>query len=160
MSHNPLNARRSQLPIPDLPLPDLATLAATLHSAAQALARHCEQAVPPERQKHETALTGVPDPAPSENSGEMRCYRYSPATIRRERELLQTYNAEDFRDLIAQTHVLLVGMVKVMKSVHPDARMKGYVISSLGSLLEQASILTLRMRNVYSTVELVDKPAR
>lgn len=45
------------------------------------------------------------------------------------------------------------GVVKIMKSTHHDVRVKGEVIASLGCLLEQASVLVLRMRNVYDKVE-------
>ncbi len=159
MPNSLLNTKHSQPPTPDSPLPDFVALAATLQTTAQAILRHCEQSVSPGLQESEAALSDEPDFACSEDSGETRCYRFSPSTIRHERELLKKYHAEDFRGLIAETHVLLVGMVKLMKSVHPDARMRGYVISSLGCLLEQASTLTLRMQNVYSKVELVDTPA-
>lgn len=43
-----------------------------------------------------------------------------------------------------------------MKSVHNDVRVRGYVISSLGCLLEQASALLLRMRNLYTNVRLAE----
>ncbi|MFR8276246.1 MAG: hypothetical protein ACLU98_07890 [Desulfovibrio fairfieldensis] len=44
-----------------------------------------------------------------------------------------------------------------MKSTHHDVRVKGYVIASLGCLLEQASNLVLRMRNVYDRMERVSR---
>ena len=53
--------------------------------------------------------------------------------------------------------MLLVGVVKIMKSTHHDVRLKGYVIASLGCLLEQASNLVLRMRNVYDRMEMVSR---
>ncbi len=53
--------------------------------------------------------------------------------------------------------MLLVGVVKIMKSTHHDVRVKGYVIASLGCLLEQASNLVLRMRNVYDRMERVSR---
>ena len=51
--------------------------------------------------------------------------------------------------------MLLVGLVKVMRSTPHNIRVKGYVIASLGCLLDQASALVLRMRNVYDKVEKV-----
>ena len=51
--------------------------------------------------------------------------------------------------------MLLVGLVKVMKNTHHDVRVNGYVIASLGCLLEQVSALVLRMKNVYDKVESV-----
>ena len=148
----------SQASFPNFLPPDFAALAVTLQAAAQAILRHYECFAPSESEEGETVLSdGVP--TRSECLGETRCYRLSPSTLRHERELLKKYHAEDFRDLISETHTLLVGLVKIMKSVHPDARMRGYVISSLGCLLEQASSLTLRMQNVYSKLELVDGPA-
>lgn len=96
-------------------------------------------------------------PRPAEKAqGETRSYYFSPAMVQHERELLKRYRADDFRGLLAEVHVLLVGLVKIMKSVHYDVRVKGYVIASLGSLLEQASALVLRMRNVYEKLERVD----
>lgn len=91
----------------------------------------------------------------AEANGETRCYYFSPETARHERELLRRYHAEDFRGLLTETHMLLVGLVKVMKSTHHDVRLKGHVIASLGCLLEQASALVLRMKNVYDKVESV-----
>ena len=88
-------------------------------------------------------------------NGETRCYYLSPEAVRHERELLRRYHAEDFCGLLTETHMLLVGLVKVMKSTHHDVRLKGHVIASLGCLLEQASALVLRMKNVYDKVELV-----
>ena len=92
---------------------------------------------------------------PAEN-GETRCYYLSPGTVQHERELLKRYRAEDFRGLLAETHMLLVGLVKVMKNTHHDVRVKGYVIASLGCLLEQVSALVLRMKNFYDKVESVN----
>ena len=89
-------------------------------------------------------------------NGETRCYYLSPGTVQHERELLKRYHAEDFRGLLAETHMLLVGLVKVMKNTHHDVRVKGYVIASLGCLLEQVSALVLRMKNVYDKVESVN----
>lgn len=88
-------------------------------------------------------------------SGETRCYHLSQGIVRHEQELLKRYHAEDFRGLLAETHMLLVGVVKVMRSTPHNIRVKGYVIASLGCLLEQASALVLRMRNVYDKVEKV-----
>lgn len=96
----------------------------------------------------------IPQPASSPN-GETRCYYLSAGTVQQERELLRRYRAEDFRGLLAETHMLLVGLVKVMKNTHHDVRVKGYVIASLGCLLEQVSALLLRMKNVYEKVETI-----
>ncbi|MSS28128.1 hypothetical protein FYJ44_08770 [Desulfovibrio sp. PG-178-WT-4] len=76
--------------------------------------------------------------------------------MQHERELLRRYRAEDFRGLLRETHMLLVGLVKVMKNTHHDVRVKGYVIANLGCLLEQVSALVLRMKNVYNKVESVN----
>jgi len=98
---------------------------------------------------------GASHPA-TEANGETRCYDLSPGTVRHERELLRRYQAEDFRGLLAEAHMLLVGLVKVMKNTHHDVRVKGYVIASLGCLLAQVSILVLWMKNVYDKVESVN----
>ena len=95
-------------------------------------------------------------PHPTQN-GETRCYYLSPGTVQHERELLRRYRVEDLRGLLSETHMLLVGLVKLMKSTHHDVRVKGYVIASLGCLLEQASNLVLRMRNVYDRMERVSR---
>lgn len=177
MSHPALTPSSSRLPSPESPLPDLAALAVTLQTAAQALARYCEHAAPSALQGGVGFAPAAPGPARSGNpretdspcgpaitaatteTGATRCYHFSASALRHERELLKKYHAEDFRGLIVQTNTLLVGVVKLMKSVHPDARMRGYVVSSLGCLLEQAATLTLRMHNVYSRVDVVDAPA-
>ena len=74
-----------------------------------------------------------------------------------ERELLRKYRAQDFQGLLEEVHTLLVGLVKLMQSVHKDVRVRGYVISSLGAQLDHASALVLRMRNVYDKVMPVQK---
>lgn len=95
------------------------------------------------------------DPPRSAVNGKNRCYYLSPGTVQHERELLRRYRAEDFRGLLAETHMLLVGLVKVMKNTHHGVRVKGYVIASLGCLLEEVSALVLRMKNVYEKIELI-----
>lgn len=147
--------------LPQHPDPaELAALAHNLREAAQALLVCCGQ-MPPAGNDAERLLpggSGTPgaDAGDVEAAGETRSYYFSPSTLRHERELLEKYTARDFRELLDQAHVYLVGLVKLMKSVHADARVRGYVISSLGSLLEQASILILRMRNLYANVRLVE----
>lgn len=124
--------------------PDLPAIAAMLTEAAQAL----------------TALSGTRPPesnkaAQASAAGETRCYYLSPALLQHERELLQRYRADDFNGLLAEAHTLLAGLVKIMKSTHSEARLRGRSISSLGVLLEQVSSLLVRMRNVYEKVERI-----
>ena len=125
--------------------PELAKRIERFHEAAQDLLAMYE---PPEQSQEDV-------PRHTQN-GETRCYYLSPGTVQHERELLKRYRAEDFRGLLAETHMLLVGLVKVMKNTHHDVRVKGYVIASLGCLLEQVSALVLRMKNVYDKVESVN----
>lgn len=147
MSHSSPSA----VPQPQLSLsdpqsnPELAKRIERFHEAAQDLLAVYE----PLEQGREKI------PRPTQN-GETRCYYLSPGTVQHERELLKRYRAEDFRGLLAETHMLLVGLVKVMKNTHHDVRVKGYVIASLGCLLEQVSALVLRMKNVYDKVESVN----
>ena len=122
--------------------PDLAAIAATLTEAAQALQAFASATPPPTK--------STPDAA-----GETRCYYLSPATLRQERELLQKYRADDFQGLLTETHTLLAGLVKVMTSTHPDARLRGRSVSSLGASLEQVVALLVRMRNVYGKMERI-----
>ena len=69
-----------------------------------------------------------------------------------ERELLRKYRATDFQGLLEEVYTLLVGLVKLMQSVHKDVRVRGYVISSLGTQLDHAAALVLRMRHIYERV--------
>ena len=104
------------------------------------------------------SFSGTPPTEKVEHSaatGETRCYYLSPAMLKHERELFQRYRMDDFNGLIVEAHTLLAGMVKVMKSTHPDARLRGRSVSSLGSLLEQVSSLLVRMRNLYEKVERI-----
>lgn len=122
--------------------PDLTAIAAMLTEAAQAL----------------TAFSGTQPPAEAKRSaatGETRCYYLSPSMLKHERELLQKYRVNDLNGLLTEAHTLLAGLVKVMKSTHPDARLRGRSVSSLGSLLEQVSSLLVRMRNLYEKVERI-----
>ena len=120
--------------------PDLAALAVALQEAAQAL----------------LALAPVKAPAAGppagRKDGEIRSFYFPASTVQRERELLHKYRAGNFQGLLEEVHTLLVGLVRVMRSVHKDVRVKGYVISSLGAQIDHASALLLRMRNVYEDV--------
>lgn len=127
---------------PNSPTPNLTAIAAMLSEAAQAL-QNFSDAKPAQMEKT----------TDSASTGETRCYYLSPANLKHERELLQRYRVEDFPGLLAEAHLLLAGLVKVMKSTHPDARLRGHSVSSLGTLLEQVSSLLLRMRNVYDKIE-------
>ena len=146
MSHHSLVSAPQSQPSPSNPPsnPELATRIERFHEAAQDLLA-----------MYEPAEQDNGAPRPTQN-GETRCYYLSPGTVQHERELLRRYRAEDFRGLLAETHMLLVGLVKVMKNTHHDVRVKGYVIASLGCLLEQVSALVLRMKNVYDKVESVN----
>ena len=121
---------------------DLTAIAAILIEAAQALGTF--SGTPPIEKTQHIAATG-----------ETRCYYLSSAMLKHERELLQRYRVDDFNGLLEEAHTLLAGLVKVMKSTHPDARLRGRSVSSLGSLLEQVSSLLVRMRNVYEKVERI-----
>ena len=68
---------------------------------------------------------------------------------------MRKYRSEDFGALLTETHTLLHGLVKTMKSIHPEARFRGSALSSLGCLLEQAATLALRMRNVYANIKRI-----
>ena len=127
---------------------DLTALAVTLQETAQALlAAHA-----PDEPKEPAAK-----PPAYQTGGETRSFYFPPATVHMERELLRKYRAEDFQGLLEEAHTLLVGLVKVMRSVHKDVRVRGYVISSLGARIDHASALVLRMRNVYEKVIPVQK---
>ncbi len=128
--------------IPNSQPPDLTAIAATLAEAAQAL-QAFSSAKPPQTKDATDA------------AGETRCYYLSPATLRQERELLQKYRADDFQGLLTETHTLLAGLVKVMTSTHPEARLRGRSVSSLGASLEQVVALLVRMRNVYDKMERI-----
>ena len=136
------NSQQSRPPASQPPSPDLPAIAALLHETAQAL----------------QAFSGTKQPQIKEaadSTGETRCYYLPPATLKHERELLQKYRADDFRGLLAEAHTLLAGLVKIMRSTHPDARLRGHVVSSLGASMEQVSALLVRMRNVYDKVERI-----
>ena len=122
--------------------PDLTAIAVMLSEAAQALLSFSD--TKPSQMEKATDSASV---------GETRCYHLFPSTLRHEYELLQRYRVEDFPGLLAEAHLLLAGLVKIMKNTHPDARLRGHSVSSLGALLEQISALLLRMRNVYDKVE-------
>ncbi len=92
--------------------PDLTAIAATLAEAAQALQAFVGANLPQAKE-------------PPDAAGETRCYYLSSATLRHERELLQKYRADDFQGLLTEAHTLLAGLVKMMRSTHPDARLRG-----------------------------------
>ena len=159
--HSPPQNPPSSSSLPDNP--DFAMLAEKLHETALILAAAqsmfpgpaAEKRIPELRESLDISTRKKNSGADGE--GETRSYYFSPAVLRHERELLRKYRANDFLDLLAETHKLLIGLVKTMKSVHSDARLRGNVVASLGCLLEHASSLILRMQNVYANVELVKK---
>jgi len=95
------------------------------------------------------------EPLQHADDGETRCWHYSPETLRDERELLKKYHADDFRGLLNETHIMLIGLVKLMQNINPNTRVKGCVIISVAKLLGQVSTLILRTRNVYGNVKQV-----
>lgn len=162
MSNHSPNATHSQpqnLP-PSPNRTELAALAQKLQETAQALFMLCGEAPPAGNETERGMPNGSGTPLSKNGdfgaAGETRSYYFSPSTLQHERELLEKYRAKDFHDLLDQAHIHLVGLVKLMKSVHSDVRVRGYVISSLGCLLEQTSALLLRMRNLYAKVGLVE----
>ena len=132
------------------PYPDLAALAVSLQETAQALLTF-------------SATNADEDTSPSpakpvrDRDGETRSFYFPPASVNMERELLRKYRAQDFQGLLEEVHTLLVGLVKLMQSVHKDVRVRGYVIASLGAQIDHASALVLRMRHVYDGVMPVEK---
>lgn len=118
--------------------PEFAKLAASLQAACDALRSFDEW--------------NVFAPSMSE-AGETRCYYLSPSVAQHEKELLKKYNANNFYDLLAEVHKLLIGVVRLMQSTHKDVRLRGNVLISLGALLDQTAALVTRMLNVYSRLE-------
>lgn len=142
----------SVIPQPQSPSPhpckhaELAARVERFQKAAHDLLAVCEAPVRSE--------DAAPQPT-TKAQGETRCYYFSPGVAQHERELLSHYGAQDLRGLLGEAHMLLAGLVKVMKSVSRDVRVRGHVIVSLGRLLDQVSALLLRMKNVYDKVEPV-----
>ena len=124
---------------------DLASLAVSLQETAQALLTFSAT-------NADEKATPTPAKPVRDQAGETRSFYFPPSSINMEKDLFQRYHAKDFQGLLEEAHNLLVGLVKVMKSVHKDVRVNGYVISSLGSQIDHASALILRMRNVYEKV--------
>ena len=103
-------------------------------------------------------LPTAPEPAnPPVDQGETRHWYYPPATLRYERELLQKYGVNDFSGLLTQAHLMLAGLAKVMKGFSYDIRVRGYVISGLGTVLEQAAGLVSQMQHIYGKVKHIEE---
>lgn len=142
----PFSALSPSVPDNGGPLPaDLAALAASLQKISEALLAH----VPARAATPQAGPAQARRPAPQ---GETRAFYFSPAALLMEKELLRKYRAQDFQGLLAEAHTLLVGLVSLMRSVPKEARVRGHVIASLGSQLEHACALMLRMRHVYEKV--------
>ena len=123
MAYPSQNASHSQSSSPGFPapcsdslLPDFASLAATLHSVAQALLRHCGEGVPsapkgPEVAPFDAASPGTTFPGgtflPPKDPGEIRSYLFSPLALRQECELLEEQEADDFRGLLFNAYSAL-----------------------------------------------------
>lgn len=133
------------------PRSDLAALAASLQETAQALF-----AISSTKNMANEPKAAAAKPV-REQDGEIRAYYFPPAAVNMERDLLRKYHTQDFQGLLEEAHTLLVGLVKLMHSVHKDVRVRGYVISSLGAQIDHASALLLRMRHVYEKVMPVQK---
>ncbi|WP_232224919.1 ATPase [Desulfovibrio sp. 3_1_syn3] len=121
---------------------DFAALATSLQEIAQSLL-----VCAPQGPTNSTAM-----PSASREDGETRSFYFPQSAIHMERELLRKYRATDFQGLLEEVYTLLVGLVKLMQSVHKDVRVRGYVISSLGAQLDHAAALVLRMRHIYERV--------
>ena len=118
-------------------IPELAQLAASLQAACDAL----------------RSFEGSGPVSSALEAGETRCYYLSSSVVQHEKELLKKYNANNFYDLLAEVHKLLLGVVKLMQSTHKDVRLRGNVLISIGALLDQVAALVTRMMNVYSRLE-------
>lgn len=130
-------------PSPNSPSPsDFAALATSLQEAAQSLLACAPQ----------EPISPTGRPSASREEGETRSFYFPQSAVHMERELLRKYRATDFQGLLEEVYTLLVGLVKLMQSVHKDVRVRGYVISSLGTQLDHAAALVLRMRHIYERV--------
>ena len=129
MSSSCQNLRRS--------VPELAQLAASLQAACDALRSF---------QASGSVVSAL-------ETGETRCYYLSPSVVQHEKELLKKYNANNFYDLLAEVHKLLIGVVKLMQNTPNDVRLRGNVLISIGALLDPVAALVTRMMNVYSRLE-------
>lgn len=138
MSNQPPKAKPSSCQNSHPSLPEFAQLAASLQAACDALRSFDD---------------GNAFSPSSSEAGETRSYYLSPSVMQHEKELLKKYNANNFYDLLAEVHKLLIGVVKLMQSTHKDVRLRGYVLISIGALLDQVTALVTRMMNVYSRLE-------
>ena len=162
MSRPSPNAQHSQPQNYPPDLPNVAALAEKLQETAQALLAFCkgnaaEQAEPA---KEATATLSVGEQAEDDGnngeSGETRCYHFSPMTLRNERALLEKYDVEDFRGLLCEAHISFMGLTELMKNIEPEIKINSTVVYSLGCLLERASNLVFQIQDAYSTLELVE----
>ena len=134
-------------------LSELTAVVTSLHEITQALLAISQaEALPGEPGATEDAAG---EPAAPARAGETRTYYFPPAAVQQERELLVRQGAKDFKDLLGEVHMLLAGLVKLMKNVQTDVRIRGHLIYSLGCLLDQVAALLMRMRNIYGKVRLV-----
>ncbi len=133
------------------PTPDLTALAASLQEAAQALLAVSSTSMP--IVPKDVAV----NPPARKDAGETRSFYFPSGAVRLEKELLQKYRADDFQGLLEKAHTSLVGLAKLMQSVHKDVRVKGHVIASLVAQLDHAAALLIRMRHVYDSVVPVQK---
>ena len=138
MSNQSPKAAPSSCQSSHLSIPELAQLAASLQAACDALRSFDE---------------GNVSAPPASEAGETRCYYLSPSVVQHEKELLKKYSVNNFYDLLAEVHKLLIGVVNLMQSTHRDVRLRGYVFISIGALLDQVAALVTRMMNVYSRLE-------
>lgn len=124
--------------------PDLASIAATLQEAAQAL---LSSAVPREKSFH--AVTEQPQE-------EIRCYRFSPLAQRCERQLLEEHNAEGLRELLFIASSSVNAFASLVELMDVEAQVDGVVMHILARELQRINTLLFKIQDAYSTVELIE----
>lgn len=129
---------------PTSPSPDLASIAAMLQEAAQALLR---SGVP--REKPSLELEDQPQE-------EIRCYRFSPLAQRCEKQLLEEQNAEGLRELLFIASLSVNAFTSLIELMDIEAQVDGVVMHILARELQRIGTLLFKIQDAYSTVELVE----
>lgn len=166
MSNASRKAAQLQPPSPSAPPPptDLASIAAMLHEAAQALLRFGKEQEAPEydgsdscaceREAHSSIEEGYKQ---GQFHEEVRCYRLPQYIVKREHELLTQHKQDDFFCLMDRVYDDLAATILLMRNLDDGTDFSGFEVHLMSELLSRPLEVLSSICSQFTDFELVQK---
>lgn len=88
--------------------------------------------------------------------GEVRSYSFPTLALRCEQELLETQHAESIYEALCGASASIGAFASLMELMDAEAKVDGVIIHILAGELQRIGKVLSKMRDAYSTVELVE----